>query len=215
MFIKCMSINVRQSRERERRREQILAAAKRVCIAKGFGRAKIADVAREAELSVGTIYLYFKKKDELFAALSVRVLKHLNVRLWRARARKELTFDQSLDVVKKALLEIYEIDPHMFLTLANLQASETLANITFDLQRKIVDLLNQSFDIISQVFKEGLEARPSHAATPAKLSLILWALFSGLVLWEESKRSLNPRREFFKPTLDVAFEVFARGIVAH
>jgi AcrR family transcriptional regulator len=192
-----------------------LAAAKRVCVSKGFGRAKIADVAREAELSVGTIYLYFKKKDELFAALSVRVLKHLNVRLWRARARKDLTFEQSLDVVKKALLEIYEIDPHMFLTLANLQASETLANITLELQRKIVDLLHQSFDIISQVLREGLETERPHAAAPAKLSLILWALFSGLVLWEESKRSLDPRKDHFKSTLNVAFEVFARGIVAH
>jgi AcrR family transcriptional regulator len=207
-----MSLDIRQRRERERRRQQILAAAKRVCISKGFARAKIADVAREAELSVGTIYIYFKKKDELFAALSVRVLKHVNVRLWHAKERKDLTFHQSLEVVKRALLEIYEIDPHMFLTLANLQASETLANITIGLHRNIIDLLNQSFEIISQIFAEGLAERPPHAAPPPKLALILWALFSGLVLWEESKRSLNPRKDFFKPTLDVAFEIFARGL---
>lgn len=207
-----MKLDLRQSRERERRRQQILAAAKRVCISKGFARAKIADIAREAELSVGTIYIYFKKKDELFAALSLQVLKHVNVHLWRVKERKELTFYQSLEVVKRALFEIYEIDPHMFLTLANLQASEALTNITRELHQYIFELLDQSFEIISQLFAEELERRPSRALSPSQLTLILWALFSGLVLWEESKRSLNPRKDFFKPTLDVAFEIFARGI---
>ncbi len=207
-----MQLYLRQNRERERRRQQILSAAKRVCISKGFARAKIADIAREAELSVGTLYTYFNNKDELLAALSIRVLKHLNVSLWRAKESRNLSFDQSLEVVKKALLDVYEIDPHMFLTLSNLQASETLANITQDLQRNIIDLLNQSFEIISQLFREGLEDRPFHPASPATLALVLWALFSGLVLWEESKRSLDPHKSFLKPTLDVAFEIFARGI---
>jgi len=33
-----------------------------------------------------------------------------------------------------------------------------------------------------------------------------------LVLWEESKRALNPRKDFLKPTLDMAFEIIGRGI---
>jgi AcrR family transcriptional regulator len=207
-----MKLDLRQSRERERRRQQILSAAKRVCISKGFARSKITDIAREAELSVGTLYNYFNNKDELFAALSIRVLKHLNVSLWRAKERQNLSFDQTLEVVKRAILEVYEIDPHMFITLSNLPASETLANVTQDLQQKIIGLLHQSFEIISQLFRERLEERPCHPASPSRLALALWALFSGLVLWEESKRSLDPRKDFLKPTMDVAFEIFARGI---
>ncbi len=171
-----MKLDLRQSRERERRRQQILSAAKRVCISKGFARSKITDIAREAELSVGTLYNYFNNKDELFAALSIRVLKHLNVSLWRAKERQNLSF------------------------------------VTQDLQQKIIGLLHQSFEIISQLFRERLEERPCHPASPSRLALALWALFSGLVLWEESKRSLDPRKDFLKPTMDVAFEIFARGI---
>jgi hypothetical protein len=33
-----------------------------------------------------------------------------------------------------------------------------------------------------------------------------------LVLWEESKRALNSRKDFLKPTLDMAFEIIGRGI---
>ncbi len=207
-----MKLKLRQGRERERRRQQILAAAKRVCISRGFARARVTDVAREAELSVGTIYIYYKNKDELYTALSVRILKHLNVRLWHVKQRTGLSFNKRLDAIKRALLEVHEIDPHMFLTLSHLQASETLANITADLHRNIIDLRNQSFEIISDIFAEGLEDSTSLSARSSKLALILWALFSGLVLYEESKRSLNPRKNFLKPTLDLAFEIFARGV---
>jgi hypothetical protein len=45
------------------------------------------------------------------------------------------------------------------------------------------------------------------------LALISWSLFSGLVLWEESKRTLDPRKNFLKATLEMAFEVLGRGMV--
>jgi AcrR family transcriptional regulator len=69
-----MGIQERKERERERRRQQIIVAAKRAFSEKGFNRATMEDIAREAELSPGTLYLYFKNKDELYASLSLRIL---------------------------------------------------------------------------------------------------------------------------------------------
>jgi hypothetical protein len=37
-------------------------------------------------------------------------------------------------------------------------------------------------------------------------------MFSGLILWEESKRTLDPRKDFLEPTLDTAFEILRRGV---
>ncbi len=42
---------------------------------------------------------------------------------------------------------------------------------------------------------------------------IIWAVFSGLVVWEGAKKQLNPKKDFLKSTLDRAFEVFVKGIV--
>ena len=50
----------RRERERERRREEILGAAKELFIAKGLSYTTIEDIAKKAELSQGTIYFYFK-----------------------------------------------------------------------------------------------------------------------------------------------------------
>ena len=66
-----MGIHERKERERERRRQQIIVAAKRVFIRKGLSKTTMEDIANESELSPGTLYLYFKNKEELYASLSL------------------------------------------------------------------------------------------------------------------------------------------------
>lgn len=57
-------------RSSEARKEQILAAAIRLFGEEGYHRTTVQDVAREADVSVGLIYQYFKdKEDLLFAAI--------------------------------------------------------------------------------------------------------------------------------------------------
>lgn len=53
----------------DRRRAQILAAATRVFSRRGFQRTTVREVAREAGIADGTIYLYFANKEELLLAL--------------------------------------------------------------------------------------------------------------------------------------------------
>lgn len=52
------------------RREEILAAARRVFAVRGFRGTTIADIAEDAGIALGTIYLYFASKDGVFAALN-------------------------------------------------------------------------------------------------------------------------------------------------
>jgi len=207
-----MPIHERQIRERERRRQQIIAASKRVFVSKGVSKATIKDIAEEAELSPGTLYIYFKNKDELYSSLSIRMLKHLSVRLQRVKERREMSHEQRILAVKEALCEAYEIDPPVFITLSHLQASETLDNISPDLLEQIMGLSRQSLNTLADIFEEGMQTGSLLHRDPQQTALILWALFSGLVLWEESKRALDPRKDFLMPTLDIAFDIFGRGI---
>jgi len=55
--------------DKEERRGDILAAAKKVFARKGYHATTIADIARTAKLSYGSIYWYFDSKDALFHAL--------------------------------------------------------------------------------------------------------------------------------------------------
>jgi AcrR family transcriptional regulator len=207
-----MTIHERQNRDRERRRQQIIAASKRVFLSKGASRVTIKDIADEAELSPGTLYIYFKNKDELYASLSIRILKHLNLRLQRVRENKELPYDQKINSVKQAFCEVYEIDPPMLINLYHLQSSETLENISAELFDEIMSLSRQCLKTLSKIFAKGIQAGSYVSVDPRRTALILWSMFSGLVVWEESKRALDPRRDFLQPTLEIAFEIFKRGL---
>jgi AcrR family transcriptional regulator len=55
--------------EKEERRGEILAAAKKVFARKGYHGTTIAEIAKTARLSYGSIYWYFDSKDALFHAL--------------------------------------------------------------------------------------------------------------------------------------------------
>ena len=52
-----------------RRRDEIMAAAKKVFASNGFHSTTVADVAKEADLSFDVVYQYFDSKDVLFQAL--------------------------------------------------------------------------------------------------------------------------------------------------
>jgi TetR/AcrR family transcriptional regulator, mexJK operon transcriptional repressor len=54
------------------KRESILAAARRVFLAAGFGAASMDAIAREAGASKATVYAYFASKEELFGAVVAR-----------------------------------------------------------------------------------------------------------------------------------------------
>lgn len=64
-----MGIEERKNREKQERKEAIKAAAKELFLSKGFERTSMRNIAQLTELSVGTLYLYFKDKNELLLAL--------------------------------------------------------------------------------------------------------------------------------------------------
>ena len=72
-----MGIEERKERDKEFRRHQIMDAAKNTFAQKGFSGATIESIAEAADFSPATIYLYFKNKDELYASLSLKILKVL------------------------------------------------------------------------------------------------------------------------------------------
>lgn len=55
--------------EESAKRRQIIDGAREIFLAKGFDAASMGDIAKAAGVSKGTLYVYFKDKDELFAAI--------------------------------------------------------------------------------------------------------------------------------------------------
>lgn len=207
-----MGIQERKERERGRRRQQIMIAAKKVFYTKGFAKVKMEDIAKEAELSPGTLYLYFKSKDELCASLSLRILQYLNIRLRHVSAEKGLDGQQKLEALKDAIIDVYEFDPLILINLLRLQSSEILKNLSPQLLADIKELFNSSLGAMSDIFNEEINKGVLIDKKPEALADLLWALFSGIVLWGESKKIMDNNEDYLKQALEIAFEVFLLGI---
>ena len=207
-----MGIQERKEREKERRRQQIIVAAKRVFSQKGLSGTTMEDIAKESELSPGTLYLYFKNKEELYASLSLRILQFLSIRVAQVVKEKGEGPSEKLDRLIEAMYEVYEFDPMVIINMFHLQSSETLKNLSPELITEIKTLSKKALANMAGIFEEGIEQGVFIDRHPTALADIFWSLFSGVILWEASKNVINKDKNYLKPTLVIAFDLFCRGV---
>lgn len=123
-----MTVADRREREREARRQSILDAAERIMCRVGFASTTMDDVAAEAELSKGTLYLYFDNKDALCAAIAERALSKLRPQM-REAMQSEPTGLAQLRCGVSLQAEFFREHPHLYRMMVSwlligLQASE-------------------------------------------------------------------------------------------
>ena len=73
-----MSIRERKEREKEQRRNDIINAAEKLFFSKGYDSVSMDEIANFAEVSKGTLFVYFKNKESLFFAVVLRGARLLN-----------------------------------------------------------------------------------------------------------------------------------------
>jgi len=73
-----MGIAERKEREKQKRSKAILLAAEKIFFAGNGDKGTMDDVAEKAELSKGTLYLYYKNKTELLYAIAEKGVDLLN-----------------------------------------------------------------------------------------------------------------------------------------
>src|SRR5512136_2342491 len=94
----------RREREKQERNDAIMDAALEVFAEKGLKNSTVDDVAEKAELSKGTLYLYFKSKEHLFFAIDMRAARLLRERFEEA-AQSETTGSAKVRAIGRAYVQ--------------------------------------------------------------------------------------------------------------
>ena len=121
-------------------------------------------------------------------------------RLDGLRREKALTADEKLTVLKDLLYDIYHFDPLIVINLFHLQASDGLKKLPSERSNQINELAGRCLRSLSGIFEQGIDEGRFIAHHPIALADIIWIVFTGAVLWEESKRMINPRKDYLKQT---------------
>lgn len=93
-----MGIIERRQREKQKRRNDIVDAAEKVFFSQGMENATMDDVASEAELSKGTLYIYFASKEDLYLAITKRGLDILTNMFKKASAKTALGIEKIYEI---------------------------------------------------------------------------------------------------------------------
>ena len=102
-----MGIAERKEREKKQRKEQILEVAKKRFQELGFLNVTMSDIAEAAELSIGTLYLYFKNKEDIYAGLACLGSQKFDSLLDEAlHSKKALTHKELVSFIEK-FMRIY------------------------------------------------------------------------------------------------------------
>jgi TetR/AcrR family transcriptional regulator, fatty acid metabolism regulator protein len=187
------------------KRESILRAATRVFARNGYFNSKVADIARQADVADGTVYLYFKSKEEILHSIFDQNMAEA---IAAGRVLIEKIRDPGVKLRRIAMLH-----------LERLGADRDLA-VVFQIELRGSTKFMQEFSaagfaeylgLLRQTFEEGQRSGVFRKDLNAKLvsKILFGALDEMATNWIISKRNYK-----LEPMAEVVMDVFLNGVSA-
>ncbi|MBI2761050.1 MAG: TetR/AcrR family transcriptional regulator [Chloroflexi bacterium] len=164
----------------EARRRQILDAA-RVCFARrGFHQTSIQDIYRQAELSPGAVYRYFRGKDDIIEALCEESSRQIGVDLASIALRS--SWSEVLDELECIVIKALGIPDHHDEACIDLEVwGEAVRNPRIGAAvRRTLDVER---DLLAELVRRAQErGEVGRTLDPAAVAATALVLFAGLVV---------------------------------
>lgn len=188
-----MAVAERRERERIARREAILDAAQRLTAEVGYQALRMDAVAEAAELSKGTIYLYFANKDALCAGVASRLIDELLPVLEKRLAKTSSGLDAARQVLQTYFDFTREHPHHFRFAVSWLSSGERMDDSTESFQRyreRVGRVLQHAVAAIERGQADG-SVRAD--IDPLPQALQLWSSMLGVILINLNKESVSQR----------------------
>lgn len=175
-----MATNDRRQREKEARRESILAASKRLFIEKGYNASTMEEIAELAELSKGAVYYYFSSKNDILGHLMCGHMKKLLAMFEESLADSE-TPEEKLNALSGTFLRFTLSDIHKQNSSFLLQSDFSSADMSEPLRAEMAQTLNKVFGYVRSTVEEGKASGVFRFdLEPDKMALAIWGAAMGI-----------------------------------
>jgi len=187
------------------KRRRILEAAVKVFARRGYFGAKVSEIARKADVADGTIYLYFRSKEDILVSLFDEVMtEHLE------RSRREL---RRIDGAPARLRAVAAHHLRLFGENRDLAVvfQVELRQSTKFLERFTASWLQDYFALLGDVIEQGQREGSLRSDLPRKVATkaFFGALDEMVTSWILGKREYN-LAQLAGPVVDL----FLRGAAA-
>ena len=185
-----MGTEERKAREKERRRNNIIDAAEKVIFNKGLDQATMEEIAEQAELSKGTLYLYFKNKNELYMAITQRGSDMLN-----RRFSKIFTGDHTgielIRLMGETYLDFVRNNPdyfNAFIYYESLKDAEELENS--EMAQTCESNMREAMSYMVRCLQIGMQdGTIDDSYDPKELAILIWASTRGITTIHHMKQT--------------------------
>ena len=185
--------------------EQIIDAAVRVFARNGYYNSRVSDIAREAGIAAGTIYLYFKTKDEILVTLFREKMAR-----FVARARREIAPEPDAVAKIRRLVALHFQVMEEKPDLAEVVQVELRQGQKF-FRGASAHEVSAYFDLIESVLEEGMAAGQIRRDLPAKIAtkMLFGAMDQLATSWV-----LGKRRYRLTDAAETVAVIFLQGVAA-
>jgi len=140
-------------RLREGNKEKdILNAAIKIFAEEGFHNAKISRIAEEAGIATGSVYIYFKNKDDILITIFKELWEKLYTELKGISINQSLSPIEKVDAMLDLVFDVFNKNPSLALVFVNEQQNFSRFN-----QEQIIDYYEKFLDEGEKVVKEGID----------------------------------------------------------
>ena len=182
---------------------QIIDAAVRVFARNGYYKSRVSDIAREAGIAAGTIYLYFKTKDAILVTLFREKMAE-----WVALVRKAIAGERDpvAKIRKIVALHFKVIEEHP--DLAEVVQIELRQGQKF-FRGASAHEISAYFDVIQGVLEEGVAAGRIRHDLPVKIAtkMLFGAMDQLATSWVLGKRAYR-----LSDAADAVATIFLKGV---
>ncbi|OGP84913.1 MAG: hypothetical protein A2V87_02160 [Deltaproteobacteria bacterium RBG_16_58_17] len=207
-----MGLEERRKRERENRKNAILKAARKLFFEKGFRQVTVENIARKAEFSKGSIYLYFNSKEEIYSQILLNDIDKFHDRVADI-LQGPSSASEALIRVAEIYVDFFLNDRELFRILMNFMLHNNDMNLPEDINNHIIKATNRTISIIEQVFKYGIEK----GEFPPDINLrmnrnAIWGLLNGIISLHLFTGKESGRTEVIHSTIKSGLEIYIRGM---
>jgi AcrR family transcriptional regulator len=196
----------RKEREYLAHRDEILSAAEKVFASKGFFSTTMSDIAREAEFGTGTLYKYFKSKEELYFTLIDEKVEEINP-LVKAELSQKTSAVERIKKVLGLQFEFFERNRDFFRIYTS-ERSRFEWTIKDEFGKGIHEKMVAYINMLAEVMREGIEEREFKPMNPMDLAHALVGIVNSFIFEWMIGRESNP----LISKLDTVLEIFLGGV---
>jgi len=207
-----LSSEERRKKEKENRKNSILKAARKLFFERGFKSVTVDLIAAKAEVSKGSIYLYFDSKEEIYTQIliSANIERHKEIENF---ARQEGAASELLLKYARIYVDFFLENNELFRILMTFMLHAENMNLTEEQNTQLIHTTNENIRTISEILQKGVDAGEfSDRIDIRQGQNAIWGLLNGIISLYIYSGAPEKRSERIHTTVQESLKVLIKGI---